>query len=284
MNTDVTNSPYPLNSKARRKQFVPSEVSIVIPTFNSARTLERCLISVDKLDPAPGEVIVVDSLSTDGTAEIAERYAKLISLDCGLPAARLIGAKAAHERFILYLDSDQIIEPTALRRASDDGHGVLAFGESSVGPGLVAFLNDVDRRRLHRHWERQLDPVFGTIRPRFYPRETLVEALEQILRPLVARQHIQMYSEDSLIYVASGVTPDSIGFIPNAIDHLEMTSVWEYVKKWGAYGRYARLYRGTSLEKFARRRATRKGSVGDRIAGFPALLLRAVPFAFGYYF
>jgi glycosyltransferase involved in cell wall biosynthesis len=269
-------------SMAERLPFEPADVSVVIPTFNSAKTISWSLASVDLLDPPPKEVIVVDAISSDGTAEIADLHAKVISTDCSIPAARLIGSRAAKGRFVLNLDSDQAIEPTALRRAKEDGHEVIAFGESSVGRGLVWLVNDVDRRRLHRHWERQLDPILGTIRPRLFPRTTLIRALEAIPEQLLLRRP-SPYSEDSLIYANSGVLPGAVGFVPNAVSHREMNSTWAYVRKWRTYGQAARPFRGTDLERFAGRRAARTGSMGDTIAGLPALILRAAPFFVGYY-
>ena len=49
-------------------------VSVIIPAFNAAATIERVLEALVAQDVAePYEVIVVDNGSTDGTAELAER-------------------------------------------------------------------------------------------------------------------------------------------------------------------------------------------------------------------
>ena len=45
-------------------------VSVYVLTFNNRRTIERCLKSLDWAE----ELVVVDSLSTDGTYEICQRY------------------------------------------------------------------------------------------------------------------------------------------------------------------------------------------------------------------
>jgi glycosyltransferase involved in cell wall biosynthesis len=53
-------------------------VSVLVPIRNEAENLPRCLRSVQWAD----EIFVVDSQSTDGSAEIAERYgAKVVQFE-----------------------------------------------------------------------------------------------------------------------------------------------------------------------------------------------------------
>lgn len=50
-------------------------VSVIIPTYNSARTLETTLKSIKKQTYQNIEIIVVDNNSKDTTKKIAEKYA-----------------------------------------------------------------------------------------------------------------------------------------------------------------------------------------------------------------
>ncbi len=83
-------------------------VSVVVCTFNGARTLERCLGEVERLDYPDLEAIVVDDGSTDETAAIAARHAcRLISTpNQGLANARNTGMRAASGEIVAYLDDD----------------------------------------------------------------------------------------------------------------------------------------------------------------------------------
>lgn len=49
-------------------------ISVIIVTFNAARTLRACLDSLVAHAPAPAEIIVVDNGSTDGTLDILRSY------------------------------------------------------------------------------------------------------------------------------------------------------------------------------------------------------------------
>ena len=85
-------------------------ISIVIPTRNSANTLDSCLQSIVNQTYPNTELVIVDSHSTDETIEIAREYsAKIIETQWGLLGARFLGFKASKGDYILYLDSDQIL-------------------------------------------------------------------------------------------------------------------------------------------------------------------------------
>jgi probable beta-1,3-galactosyltransferase len=49
-------------------------VSVIIPTYNSSRTLEKCLKSIKNQTYKNIEIIVVDNNSIDNTKEIAKKY------------------------------------------------------------------------------------------------------------------------------------------------------------------------------------------------------------------
>jgi GT2 family glycosyltransferase len=89
-------------------------VSVVVCSYNSERTMEACLASLEVLDYPDYEVIVVNDGSTDRTLEIAERfpYCRIISQpNQGLSAARNVGAEAATGEIVAYTDSDCVADP-----------------------------------------------------------------------------------------------------------------------------------------------------------------------------
>lgn len=87
-------------------------VAIVVPAYNAARTLGRCLEALLAQDLAePYEIIVVDDGSLDGTAEVAASYAPRVEWlqhreRRGAAAARNKGVKYAHSAVILFTDAD----------------------------------------------------------------------------------------------------------------------------------------------------------------------------------
>lgn len=89
-------------------------ISVIIPVKNMASTMEKCLNSIEKNNPA--EIIVVDGNSTDGTLEIARRYTEKIYSDGGRgPSyAHQLGAEKARQEYIAYVDADIILPDATL--------------------------------------------------------------------------------------------------------------------------------------------------------------------------
>jgi O-antigen biosynthesis protein len=121
-------------------------VSVVVCAYNAAATIEECLGSLTDLDYPDYEVIVCDDGSTDGTADLAERYpCRILQLGHqGLSAARNSGIAAATGEIVAFLDSDAACHPDWLFRLAlaFEGEGVAAAG----GPNLpVADAGFVER-------------------------------------------------------------------------------------------------------------------------------------------
>ena len=85
--------------------------TVVIPAHNAARTLGAVLEALERQSAPPEEVIVVDDVSTDGTAAIAQAHgAKTIRAEHRLHAggARNRGRDEAKTETVVFLDSDAI--------------------------------------------------------------------------------------------------------------------------------------------------------------------------------
>ena len=97
-------------------------ISVIIPMFNSAETIERALGSVAEQILLPSEVFVVDDASSDKGREIVARWhnpainVTLIehSTNLGPSASRNSGWAQATREFVAFLDADDAWHPKKL--------------------------------------------------------------------------------------------------------------------------------------------------------------------------
>lgn len=95
--------------------------SICIPMYNAEKTIVRCIDSVLNQSYKDFEVIIVNDGSTDNSVNIADevikedsRFRIIAKNNQGVFHARTTGYELATGEFIISLDSDDYLEPTAL--------------------------------------------------------------------------------------------------------------------------------------------------------------------------
>ncbi len=119
-------------------------VSIVTTSFNQAAFLEETIRSVLEQGHEPLEYIVVDDGSTDGSVEIAERYADRLTLiaqeNRGQAAALNRGFEEARGDVLGFLSSDDTLLPGAVSRVA---------AEFERDPELLVVYGDVELTDEH---------------------------------------------------------------------------------------------------------------------------------------
>ena len=132
-----------------------SLVSVIIPVYNLADYLRRCLMTVLGQTYQNLEIILVDDRSTDGSGAICDEYSQLkiedrrlkISVihqeNRGLSAARNAGIKAANGEYICFVDSDDYWESNVLgelmAQIERDNLDVLRFKYQNVNEKYEVF-------------------------------------------------------------------------------------------------------------------------------------------------
>jgi len=102
----------------------PPKVSIIIPVYNVEKYIRRCIDSVLSQTFTDFECILVDDCSPDKCPEICDSYAKLdgrIKIfhkkqNEGLPQARKTGFENSSGEYIIFIDSDDWIEPDMIEK------------------------------------------------------------------------------------------------------------------------------------------------------------------------
>jgi Glycosyl transferase family 2 len=131
-------------------------VSVVIPAFNAAATLDDTLCSVRAQTHEALEIIVVDDGSSDGTAAIAHRHAAadprvcvVVQRNAGVAAARNDGWRRARADLIAFVDADDLWAPSKIERQLQSLHshgaqtGLVYCGFARIdGGGRIVGMHD----------------------------------------------------------------------------------------------------------------------------------------------
>jgi glycosyltransferase involved in cell wall biosynthesis len=119
-------------------RFCMNKISVIIPTYQHAHTIERCVDSVLNQSRKADEIIIVDDGSTDGSAEILKKFDSSIKVvgqsNQGAPKARNNGFKLSSGSMVLFCDADVIMQEgmlksleLALESDSDAGYSYSGF-------------------------------------------------------------------------------------------------------------------------------------------------------------
>jgi glycosyltransferase involved in cell wall biosynthesis len=125
-------------------------VSVIVPTRNSARTLEACLASIRAQQVTEIELIVVDNGSIDESEAIAQRYADVVVRHGPERSAqRNYGAFLAKGSYLLFVDSDMVLQPNVAAKCmtaiDETGSPAVIVPESTVGEGFWAACRALER-------------------------------------------------------------------------------------------------------------------------------------------
>lgn len=104
------------------------KVSVIVPVYNVEKYLRDCLDSLlaQTIDHDEMEVLLINDGSTDGSLGICEEYAELFECfkvfsqeNAGVSAARNLGIGNARGKYIMYLDSDDMLTPETVKSVTD---------------------------------------------------------------------------------------------------------------------------------------------------------------------
>jgi len=229
-------------------------VSIVIPTYNSGKTLGACLKSIKNQTYKNIQIIIVDKNSADKTVQIAKHYgARVIIGDWERSAARNKGIKESKGEYILSIDSDMELTPRVIEEClqiiqSDNKIGGVVIPERSVGNPFWAKVRDFERS-FYAHSELES--------ARFFKRDLVIK--------------VGGFDEEIIFFEDSSLPQkiEELGYNVRArinsviLHHENDFSLWKWLKKKYYYGKTAWKYKSRY-----RRYATKQMNLFFRIRLF----------------
>ena len=137
--------------------------TIIIPVYNVEKYLEECLESIYKIKLDNKEIILVNDGSTDNSLKILEKYkekypyqTKLITQENqGLSEARNTGIRNASGEYILFIDSDDFIEPKVTEEFFKTAYSYKT--DILIGDYLEYFSDEDIRKRKHYSLSNEIE-------------------------------------------------------------------------------------------------------------------------------
>ncbi len=133
------------------------QISIIVPVYRAYHTLSRCVTSILSQTWAFFELILVDDGSPDGSGGLCDALALADSrirvihqTNAGVSAARNAGLQAANGTWVLFVDADDALAPTALesalRAANESPNRIVVwpFTETQEKLPSTACANGID--------------------------------------------------------------------------------------------------------------------------------------------
>ena len=208
-------------------------VSIIVPTYNSAKTLRKCLESVRNQSHQDYEIIIVDNQSADNTLKIAKEFgSRIIVNKSGQSPAQNIGALNSKGKYILFLDSDQTVEKELLEECVNacekEGREVVKIREVFHGDSFWGSCS-----AFEKNCKIQSDETGIGVARFFLKRHVIKAGLYD--EDLVWGQDREFYERIKALHPKET-------WSKNCIFHLEPSKLSQITAKYFRYGKSAKLF------------------------------------------
>lgn len=202
------------------------KLSIIIPVYNLAQYIEKCLNSILNQPFKDYEIICVNDGSTDNSLEILNRFKDKITIidkeNEGSGVARNVGIDRAQGEYIFFIDGDDWLEDNVLEKivnkADELNTDILVFGGLSYygdkGKNGGYSKNKLPKKYFNRVFsaediKKDIFKFPSTPWSKLYRREFL-------LKNNIRFQHIKV-GQDQLPFFHSMITAEKIAILPENI-------------------------------------------------------------------
>jgi glycosyltransferase involved in cell wall biosynthesis len=207
-------------------------VSVNIPTYNSAKTLEETLKSIKNQTYPNIEIVVIDGYSKDGTIKIAQDYRCKVGYKLAVGAARKLGVEMSSGKYIFFIDSDQTINEATIEECVNECEGnswdEITLFERSMILNNTYLERVIEYDKWVFHSLEDDDAKMGAAIPRFFKKKIFSE--------ITWPSELFMF-EHNAIYIETLKHGAKVKFRPDLnIYHYEQNTLSKYFIKFFHYG------------------------------------------------
>ena len=194
--------------------------SIIIPVYNTAKYLEKCITSLLSQNFKSFEIICIDDGSEDNSIEILKQYQNLKILkekNSGSGFARNRGLEIAKGEYILFIDSDDWADKKYLDKINDslkNNPDILIFGALTYDDGILRkgsySINKIPKKYFNKSFNKNdfQNEIF-----KFPPTAwTKAYKKEFLIKNDIKFQHIKI-GQDQIFFIKSMLLADKINIL-----------------------------------------------------------------------
>ncbi|MBN2121097.1 MAG: glycosyltransferase family 2 protein [Candidatus Omnitrophica bacterium] len=218
--------------------------SVIVPFFNEALYIQRCLKSLieQDFDKSEYEIIFIDNGSTDGSADIVRKFPQVILLWESRKSdfiARNKGLEIARGKIIAFTDADCRVSPgwlTEIYKGMNRTAAMIALGKrnfSSNGSWLMPMLADYENTKA--------DYVLSNCQKKYFFGYTNNMAVRsEVFKRLGFFAGWPCGADHEIIHRCIFKMPDSKVVYLDAMEviHLEVKSLKDWLSKLRVHGKY----------------------------------------------
>lgn len=154
-------------------------ISIIVPVYNAEKSLKKCVDSLVNQSYKDIEILLINDGSIDNSSKICQEYADTYSSvlyfskdNSGVSDTRNYGLKKAKGEYIMFVDSDDFVDPTICERlinsATLNGSDLVACGyKVSIGDGyenvIEPCLDKAFKEKNYNHFLLNENKVMGSV-------------------------------------------------------------------------------------------------------------------------
>ena len=151
------------------------KLSLIIPVYNKAPFLRRCLDSIEKQLTDEVQAVIIDEASTDGSDKIILEYDKFdwiyLLENGGVSKARNEGLDYAEGEAVAFVDADDALEDGAIEKMLTyaervDKWPIIQFGQKRLFPDNRVYLKCAEKgsytvESVPKYWQMVWNKVYS---------------------------------------------------------------------------------------------------------------------------
>ena len=190
-------------------------ISVIIPCYNSEKTIKHTLSSLEKQTYDNFEVILINDGSKDNSDEIIKNYLSRSNIRCnyinqeneGVSVARNVGLKRAKGKYITFLDADDIYNQDFIKILT------MLLNENEADTAYCCYSRDI--KKIYRYTVEQ------------YEKESALQNYSELMSNFMYRNGPCAFF--TYIYKKSIIDEYNINFTENVKYGEDLEFTWKYL-------------------------------------------------------